>query len=444
MARWQVVHRKHFHGAFLFCRVSAGAYNGRMSKHTLFSAALSLSLAASVMADNWPSWRGPNDDGSAVGGKYPVKLNDEAQWAWRVALPGKGCSTPIVWGDHIVLTAPVEGKDALLAFDWKGKLRWRAVLGREKPGKHRNGSGSNSSAVTDGSAFFVFFKSKTLAVVDFKGKVIWQKDLSSYGRDSLYWDFGTSPVLTQKHVVMALMREGNSWLLAFDKRTGELAWKAARNYKTPRECDHSYATPLVTRQGGREALLVWGAERLTAHDAADGKILWSCAGFNPRKRGNWVVVSSFVKVGDMAVVPYGRGSKLAGIKLDGKGDVTASHRAWEMGASSFVPTPAAHGGRVYTVRDRGEVLCTNPKTGETIWKGQFPKDRASYYSSPSIGDGKIYSAREDGTVFVAQIDGGFKLLSENDMGERIIASPVPVNSMLLLRGEKHLFCIKGK
>jgi outer membrane protein assembly factor BamB len=349
-----------------------------------------------------------------VGGKYPVKLNDEAQWAWRVALPGKGCSTPIVWGDHIVLTAPVEGKDALLAFDWNGRKRWQVVLGREKPGKHRNGSGSNSSAVTDGTAFFAFFKSKTLAAVDFKGKVLWQKDLSSYGRDSLYWDFGTSPVLTQKHVVMALMREGNSWLLAFDKRTGELAWKAARNYKTPRECDHSYATPLVTKQGGREALLVWGAERLTAHDAAT------------------------------AVVPYGRGSKLAGIKLNGKGDVTASHRAWETGASSFVPTPAAHDGRVYTVRDRGEVLCTNPKTGETIWKGQFPKNRASYYSSPSIGDGKIYSAREDGTVFVAQIDGGFKLLSENDMGERIIASPVPVNSMLLLRGEKHLFCIKGK
>ena len=97
------------------------------------------------------------------------------------ALPGKGCSTPIVWEDHIVLTAPVEGKDALLAFDWNGRKRWQVVLGQEKPGKHRNGSGSNSSAVTDGSAFFAFFKSKALVAVDFKGKVLWQKDLSSYG-----------------------------------------------------------------------------------------------------------------------------------------------------------------------------------------------------------------------------------------------------------------------
>ena len=370
-----------------------------------------------------------------------MKLTDQAKWAWRVALPGKGCSTPVVWEDHIVLTSPVKGKDALLAYDWNGKKRWQTVFGKEKPGKHRNGSGSNSSAVTDGEAFFVFFKSKTLAAVDFEGKVLWKQDLSTYGRDTLYWDFGTSPVLTEKHVVMALMRERNSWLVAFDKRTGELAWKVQRNYKTPREGDHSYSTPIVTKQARRETLLVWGAERFTAHDAANGKILWSCAGFNPQKRNNWVVVSSFVKVGDMAVVPYGRGSKLAGIKLGGKGDVTDSHRTWETGASSFVPTPAAHDSRVYTVRDRGEVLCTNPKTGETFWKGQFPKDRASYYSSPSIAEGKIYSAREDGTVFVAQIDGGFKLLSENDMGERIIASPVLVNNKLLLRGEKHLFCI---
>ncbi len=418
------------------------AYTRAMPKFSFLFAVFSLAFVSLLPADNWPSWRGPNDNGSATGGKYPVKLTDEAKWAWRVALPGKGCSTPVVWEDHIVLTSPVKGKDALLAYDWNGKKRWQTVFGKEKPGKHRNGSGSNSSAVTDGKAFFVFFKSKTLAAVDFDGKVLWRKDLNEYGRDTLYWDFGTSPVLTEKHVVMALMRERNSWLLAFDKRSGELAWKAERNYKTPREGDHSYSTPIVTKQAGRETLLVWGAERFTAHDAANGKILWSCEGFNPQKRNNWVVVSSFVKVGDIAVVPYGRGSKLAGIKLSGKGDVTGSHRVWETDASSFVPTPAAHEGHVYTVRDRGEVLCTNPLSGETLWKGQFPKDRASYYSSPAIAEDKIYSAREDGTVFVAQIDGGFKLLSENAMGERIIASPVPVNNRLLLRGEKHLFCIK--
>ena len=418
------------------------AYTWAMPKFSFLFPVFSLAFVSLLPADNWPSWRGPNDNGSATGGKYPVKLNDVAKWVWRVALPGKGCSTPIVWEDHIVLTAPMGGKDALLAYDWNGKKRWQTIFGKEKPGKHRNGSGSNSSAVTDGKVFFVFFKSKTLAAVDFAGKILWQKDLNEYGRDTLYWDFGTSPVLTGKHVVMALMRERNSWLVAFDKRSGEVAWKVERNYQTPREGDHSYSTPIVTKRNGRETLLIWGAERLTAHDAANGKIHWSCAGFNPQKRNNWVVVSSFVKVGNMAVVPYGRGSKLAGIKLGGKGDVTGSHRAWETDASGFVPTPAAHEGRVYTVRDRGEVLCTNPQSGETLWKGQFPKDRASYYSSPSIAEGKIYSAREDGTVFVAQIDGGFKLLSENNMGERIIASPVPVNSRLLLRGEKHLFCIK--
>ena len=99
---------------------------------------------------------------------------------------------------------------------------------------------------------------------------------------------------------------------------------------------------------------------------------------------------------------------------------------------------------VYLVRDRGEVLCVNPNDGVILWQNAFPKNRASYYSSPTIADGKIYSAREDGMLFVASIKNGFKLLTENDMGERIIASPVPVNNSLLIRGEKHLFCFRQK
>ena len=351
---------------------SAMAYSWGMK---LFVACFSFStlfLSNFLTADNWPAWRGPNENGSATGGTYPVQLTDEGKWEWRVALPGKGCSTPVVWGDHIVVTAPVDGQDALLAYDWKGKERWRTTFGKENAGRHRNGSGSNSSAVTDGQAFYVFFKSKTLAAVDFAGKILWQQNLNPLGRDTLYWDFGTSPVLTEKHVVMALMREGNSWLLAYDKQTGKLAWKTERNYKTPREGDHSYSTPLVIQHAGREALLVWGAERLTAHDAANGKILWSCAGFNPQKKNNWVVVSSFVKVGDMAVVPYGRGSKLAGIRLGGKGDVTESHRAWETDSSSFVHTP--HTAVAFTPCETGARCCAPiPKPGRQSGRALCPK-----------------------------------------------------------------------
>lgn len=404
--------------------------------------ALTATLAT---ADNWPNWRGPNHSGSATGGQYPADLADPANLAWKLTLPGKGCSTPIVWNNKIYITGPKKGQDTVTASSWDGKILWEKSIGKERGGKHRNGSGSNPSCVTDGTAVFAYFKSGNLTALSLEGKMLWKKNLMDYGRDTLFWDFGTSPVLTKKHVVMALMRNGNSWLVAFEKLTGKVIWKVQRNYETPREGDHSYATPIVTQQNGREAILVWGAERFTAHAATDGDLLWSCAGFNPKAKNNWVVVASFVVVDEMAVIPYGRGARLAGIALNGEGNVTQTHRKWTLeNQGTFVPSPAAYNGKVYLVRDRGEVLCVSPKTGTLFWQNAFPKNRASYYSSPTIADGKIYAAREDGILFVAGIKDGFKQLTENNLGERLIGSPVPVNGSLLIRGEKHLFSFRKK
>jgi len=398
-----------------------------------------------TQAENWPKWRGPNDSGSTKEGRYPADLSDPKNLIWKLPLSGKGCSTPIVWGKQIFITGPQKGQDTVSAITWNGKLDWEKSIGKERTGKHRNGSGSNPSCVTDGQLIFAYFKSGNFAAVTLGGKEVWKMNLTDYGKDTLFWDFGTSPVLTQKHVIMALMRKGNSWLVAFEKRTGKVAWQVERNYETPIEGDHSYATPIVAIQNGREAILVWGAERFTAHDAANGDILWTCSGFNPQAKKFWVVVSSFVLVDDMAIIPYGRGARLAGIQLNGKGDVTATNRKWTLeGKGSFVPSPAVQDGKVYLVRDRGEVLCVNPRDGKVEWTGAFPKDRASYYSSPTIADGKIYAAREDGIVFVAHFQNGFKLLNENNMGERVIASPVPVNGSLLIRGEKNLFSYRQK
>lgn len=410
---------------------------------------IGLTLSATTLAGepaqqrNWPRWRGPADNGSTAIGTYPARFSNTKNVLWKAKLPGLGCSTPIVWDGQIMLTCAADGQDALLAFDWSGKIRWTTTIGRERKGKHRNGSGSNPSAATDGSHVFVYFKSGNLAGLDLDGKLIWKTNLQQrFGKDSLYWDLGTSPVLTQTDVIVAIMHKGESFLLAFDKLTGELHWKTSRNYKTPVEGDHSYATPIVVQRDGREIILVWGAEHVTAHTANDGRELWACGGFNPDQRGNWVAVASFVLVDDVAVIPYGRGSRLAGVTVGGSGDVTATHRRWTREDSgSFVPTPAATGGRVFVVRDKGEVECVQAANGKTIWKDAFPKNRAKYYASPTIADGKLYAPREDGVLMVANIADGFKFLAENNMGERLIASPVPVDNRLLIRGERHLFCV---
>lgn len=406
-------------------------------------------LAVAVEAAEWPAWRGPLANGSVEGGNYPVEL-DADHYRWRTLLPGKGCSTPILLNGSIYLTSPADGNDALVCYDLGGAERWRAVFGQENPGKHRNGSGSNASPVTDGKTVFVFFKSGTFAAVDPDGKVRWQTDLvERYGKDTLFWDHGTSPVLTNKYVVMARMHEGESWLAAFDKQTGELAWKVARNYSTPKECDHGYTTPLVIDYQGHESILVWGAEHLTIHSAADGQVCWSCGNFNPEKSALWPAIATPVVVGDMAVIAYGRNDRgvprLHGIRLTGSGDVTETNHVWQRNdIGTFVPSPAVYQGRVILVRDRGQVVCIDPATGATIWEGAFPKHRTNYYASPLIAADKLYAPREDGTVFVASIaNDQFKLLSENKMAESIIASPVPIANGVLLRGEQHLFCIES-
>src|SRR2546421_89061 len=172
-------------------------------------------LASAQPSDNWPHWRGPRDNGSTGGGTYPIKWDAETV-LWKASLPGKGCSTPIVWDHRIYLTAPANGQDAVLAFDWSGKPLWQAAFGPENKGRHRNGSGSNASPASDGKAVFVYFKSGTFAALEFDGKVRWQTNLvERFGPDTLYWDHGTSPVVTEKYVIMTRMHQGESWLAAF-------------------------------------------------------------------------------------------------------------------------------------------------------------------------------------------------------------------------------------
>jgi outer membrane protein assembly factor BamB len=246
---------------------------------------------------------------------------------------------------------------------------------------------------------------------------------------------------------MARMHAGDSWLAAFDKTSGDLAWKVARNYTTPIEADQCYTTPLVIQHEGKESLLVWGAQHITIHNAADGKVYWSCGKFNPDSEKLWPAIAMPVIVGEMLVICYGRNDRqqprLHGIRLGGRGDVTRSNRVWSReDTGSFVPSPAVYRERVYLVRDRGEVECIDPATGKTIWSDAFPKSRASFFASPVIAGGNLYAAREDGAVFVADVTGErFKLLAENNMDEPVIGSPVPIASRIFIRGEKHLFCL---
>ena len=396
----------------------------------------------------WPAWRGPSGNGSIAAGQLPTKWTADSV-AWKVALPGKGSSSPIVADGRIFVTSPAEGEDAVLAFDLTGKPLWQVKLGAENPPKHRTlGSSCNSSPVTDGKTVFVYFKSGHFAALDLEGKVLWKQNLTEqFGQERLFWDQGSSPVVTERHVIISRMHQGESWVAGFDKATGEVKWKVARNYQAPSENDNGYATPVFFEQKGQKAFLIWASDHLTAHSAEDGALLWSVGGFNPNKTGNWPAIASPVVQGDMAIVPVCRDdrpnqARVHGIRLGGRGDVTAKNRVWQReDVGVFVCAPVAFDGRVYLLRHKGEIVCLDPATGQTAWTGSLPKASAPYYSSPTIANGVLYAAREDGVVFAVRVGEKFELLGENPMGERIIASPVPAGDKLLIRGDKHLFCV---
>jgi len=412
---------------------------------------LFVATALSVAAADWPGWRGPHFNGSTTSGTYPTHWT-AADAAWKFALPGKGVSSPIVWKDQIFLTTPADGEDAVLAVDFSGKQRWLTAIGPQSTPKHKKlASSCNASPVTDGSAIFVYFRSGHFAALELDGTVRWKQNLSErFGPEKLFWDQGSSPVVTDQHVILTRMHAGESWVAGFDKRTGELRWQQARNYPTPSENDNGYTTPVFFTHGGKPAFLIWGADHLTAHAAADGKLHWSCGGFNPAGTANWPAIATPLIIGNIAVIPVGRDdrpgqARLHGIRIDGTGDVTGSHRVWQRDdLGVFVSSPADYQGRVYLLRHRGGVVCLDPATGATLWADALPKGTAPYYSSPVIANGVLYAAREDGVVFTAKITGKFELLGENPMGEQTIASPVPVHDRLLIRGDQHLFCLAAK
>ena len=404
-------------------------------------------LTGPLPAENWPTWRGAEGNGVATGKAPPLDLADKL--LWKAELPGRGCSTPIIWEKRIFVTCPIGDQDGLLAFDDAGKELWRRTFGGMIPGRgQRVGSAANSSPVTDGEVIIVYFKSGTVACVDLAGKPQWQINLQErYGKDTLWWDQGTSPIFAAGRVVVAVMQTGGeSYLVSLDKKSGKEVWKTPRKYQTGDESGDAYTTPQVARVNGVELIVSWGADHLTAHDAASGKLVWECGGFNPKRGNNQRVIASAVGNNEVAVVPFNRGDALAAIRLDGRGDVSESHWTWRddtRGTDSS--SPVLHDGKLYVLKDsgpkRGRLSCLEATTGKPLWETNLPKAPQVFYASPLLAGDRLYCVREDGMVISGRIAAtGLEEVKTHPLEEGVIASPISVNGRLLLRGDKHLFC----
>ena len=411
-----------------------------------------VAAAGAARGDDWPNWRGPSGAGVAAGGGYVASWGPQENVRWRVPLPGLGASTPVVTGDAIVVTCAVDGQDAAICLDRTGKERWRRSLGPERAGKHKKATGSNPSPVTDGTHVWVYYKSGALACLNLAdGAVVWRTNLQEkFGEDTLWWDLGTSPVLTEQAVVVAVMQSGPSYLVAFDRGTGAVLWKQDRMLGAPEEAAQSYSTPVVAagdpaKGEPPEVLFVLGADHVTAHDAATGKELWRVGGLNPKQDKFFRSIASPVVAGDLVIAPYARGNTITAIRRGGAGDVTATHVAWvrnDLGAD--VPTPAVQGGRVYVCTDKGRVACLEAASGKTLWQGELPKNRHAYSASPVLVDGRLVVTREDGHATTLAAGDAFEVLAEGDVGEMTVATPVFVDGGIFLRTHDALWCLGTK
>lgn len=406
-------------------------------------------VPVSYAQTDWPTWRGPNGNGTAIESvstakSYPIRWSESENVRWKLPLPGRGASTPIEVGGLVVLTMGVNEENVVFAVDESGKLRWKTSLGKEKGAKHAKASSANSSPVTDGELIFAYFKSGDFGCLDKDGKVVWSNNIqTTYGEDSLWWDLGTSPVVTRNAVVITVMQTGPSFLVAFDKKTGKELWKADRWLDVREEANQSYTTPTVTEIDGQETIVTLGADHVTAHNSADGSLLWKVGGFNPDNDGYFRSISSPVVSGDLILCPYSRGSTLTAVNAK-KSFAEDKRVAWRMGFGADVPTPAVWKGKLYLLSDKGVVTCLDPKSGETVWKENLPKSNKAFSSSPLIAGGLLYCTREDATTFVlGDLETSQpKLLSENTIDGFAVASPIGVRGKIYLRTYEALYCIE--
>jgi len=394
-----------------------------------------------VAEGDWPWWRGPTRNNAAAADQDPPIVWGEAKnVVWRKELPGRGHGTPCIWGERIFLaTGEKEARTiSMLCFDRdSGEKLWQTTLhDGELPKIHNDNSHASATAACDGQR--VFFPYQTvdavrMAALDFEGNVVWDKRVSSYESVQGY---SASPTVYKSAVIVPTDASPDvpSKLTALHRMTGEIVWQVPR----PDEGE-SYASALVAHVAGRDQLLIIGVGQTRSYDPNDGTPLWQCKG--PADYDAATV--AFDR--DMVYATGGYPQvALLGIRADGTGDVTETHRVWKSDKKAgYVPSPLLHDGLLYAVSDRkGLMRCYDAATGEVVWEHVL---EGMFYSSPVLVGEKIYLFdREKGKGYVMKTGRRFELLAENTLPDGAFATPVISGGRVYLRTLGDFYCLGEK
>jgi outer membrane protein assembly factor BamB len=420
--------------------------------------------ASSPLARFWTQWRGPLANGVAPQANPPIEWSETNNVRWKIELPGRGHSSPIVLGDRVyVMAATPVGKEQKPVHDSApgvhdsvpvthtnqymvlalgrsdGRILWKRIVREEWPheGGHNTGSPASNSPLTDGEFLYAFFGSRGLYCLDTNGAVKWQADLGKMQTLHAHGE-GSSPVVHGDTLVVNWDHEGSSFLHAFDKRTGRPLWKVARDEKT------SWSTPLIVEHEGKPQVIISATKRVRGYDLATGALLWECSGLTDN------VVSTPV---------YWRGLVIAGnsyysqamvaIRLAGaKGDLSnTTNVVWRLNRlTPYVSSPLLYDDTLYHIRHNQNILVRlDPATGG--FRGEplrLDGIRDFIFSSPVGASGRIYITGRDGRTVVLRHDQENATLAVNSLEDSFSASAALVDREIYLRGEKFLYCIAEK
>ncbi len=390
-------------------------------------------------AANWPRFRGPNGVGIALDKNVPVEWKDK-DILWKVAIPGIGNSSPVIWGDRLFLqSSSADGMERTLRClnVADGKTRWSKSLPAATARTHVKNTLASSSPATDGERVYALFwdgAEVTLYAFEFEGKEVWKRPLGNF---SSQHGAGASPIVYKDKVILANDQDGSAMVYAFDAKSGKDVWKAER--KAFKAC---YSAPfLIEGPGQPTQLIACSTAGISSYNPDTGVEIWNWTwSFTTAEPLRTVGSPIFSQGLVFATSGAGNGDRhMIAVKADGKGDVTKTNLAWENKRSfPYVPTMLAWGDHLYFVTDRGIAGCYVAKTGDRVWDERLA---GNVTASPVLVDGKVYAISEEGEVFVFAAATEFKLLGKNSVGERVMASPAVADGRLFIRGRQHLFCI---
>lgn len=403
-----------------------------LTRFVLFTTgALGLVLGTSLIAaESWPQFRGPGGQGHAAATSTPLRWSETENIRWKVSVPGLGWSSPVVAGEQIWLTTSIDAEGSLraLCFDREsGQLLRDVEVFREADlGRIASkNSHASPSPVLDGQHVFVHFGAHGTACLSRDGRTVWKRKLEYDHRHGP----GGSPVLWNDLLIVVCDGPEEQFTVALDKRTGEVRWKANH------EGEQAYSTPIVIKVNGTQQLLTSQGEALIAYSPSDGKELWRC------KHGGHSVVPRPVAGNGLVYFCTGYWTpSLLAVRPDGSGEVSDTHVEFAVRRGvPHNPSPLLVGEQLFLVSDQGVLSCINAVDGGELWKQRL---RGNFSASPTLASGKIYLLNESGTTYVIGADEEHRLLAENNLDGRTLASPAFVGTAIYLRSDTHLYRIE--